>query len=95
MNSDSPSNILSKHPRMNEYNKEFGNIFTYNLDQIYINVFKLKKWSPLKTIELFEELSDEYVDELSYVDDEFDRLHIKTKIKMIKCYIDLLEGSMV
>ena len=51
-------------------------------------------WSAMKSIELFEELLDEQYDELSFADDEFDRSYITSKIRLIKCYIEFLEGSL-
>ena len=93
MSSDSPINY-NKRPNMEQYTKQYGNIRGYKLDEIYTNIVKKNKWSTMKSIELFEELMDEQYDELSFADDEFDRSYITSKIRLIKCYIEFLEGSL-
>jgi len=93
MNIDSPLH-LKKKPNMEYYTKHYGNIHAYKLDEIYTNVVTKHKWSLLKCIELFEELLDEYYEEMTFVDDEYSRASIRSKIKSIKCYIEFLEGSL-
>ena len=93
MNIDSPLQ-LKKKPIMEQYTKQYGNIHAYKLDEIYINVVTKQKWSLLKCIELFEEMLDEYYEEITFVDDDYTRLNIQSKIKSIKCYIEFLEGSL-
>lgn len=93
MSVDSPFNFKKK-PTMEQYTKQYGNIHAYKLDEIYTNVVTKQKWSLLKCIELFEELLDEYYEEKSFIDDEYARANIQSKIKSIKCYIEFLEGSL-
>ena len=62
-----------------EYNKTYNNIYSYNLDEIYVNVYKNLKWSQLKVIELFEDLFGQYDSMLIISNDDYDKNNIKKK----------------
>ena len=94
MSVDSPI-YYNKRVNMEQYEIHYGNIYKYNLDEVFTNTHKKLRWQPEKTIELFEELIEEYADELTMVDDEYSRASIQSTIKLIKCYIEFLEGSLI
>lgn len=80
---------------MNEFTTLYGNIYAYNLDEIYRKAFHDQKWHPLKTIGLFEELETDLESELHMTDDPYTDWYIRDKLKMIARYIEVLETHML
>lgn len=80
---------------IDEFATLYGNIHTYNLDEIYRKAFREQKWHPLKTIGLFEELETELESELHMTDDPSTDWYIRNKLKMITRYIEVLETHML
>lgn len=80
---------------MEEYNAVFGNVFNYPLNKVYCNTLNILKWKPIKVINLFDDMIEVYEDDLTLIDNEYDRYIIHNRITMIKKYISCMEGLMV
>ena len=80
---------------IDEYECIYGDIYQYELHEVYRNIYRVEKWSVEKCIELFEQLKDEYSVSILYCTSESMNYYYHNKINYICDYIEGLESELL